>query len=118
MVGGVWEWVEDWFSLHYYQSSPLKNPKGPARTSFRVIRGNSWMSDDQHVRVTARHGGMSDPTLSYWVGVRSEEHTSELQSRTNLVCRLLLEKKKQTTEHNKTSQNIEIGRAQPTNITA
>src|SRR5690606_41503108 len=29
---------------------------------------------------------------------RSEEHTSELQSRENLVCRLLLEKKKQTTE--------------------
>src|SRR5262249_62031056 len=28
--------------------------------------------------------------------VRSEEHTSELQSLTNLVCRLLLEKKKQT----------------------
>src|SRR5260370_31057211 len=29
--------------------------------------------------------------------VRSEEHTSELQSHLNLVCRLLLEKKKQTT---------------------
>src|SRR5262249_61716194 len=28
-------------------------------------------------------------------GIRSEEHTSELQSLTNLVCRLLLEKKKQ-----------------------
>src|SRR2546430_17366591 len=28
---------------------------------------------------------------------RSEEHTSELQSQSNLVCRLLLEKKKQTT---------------------
>src|SRR5690606_39400804 len=28
---------------------------------------------------------------------RSEEHTSELQSRENLVCRLLLEKKKKTT---------------------
>src|SRR2546427_3649061 len=28
--------------------------------------------------------------------VRSEEHTSELQSQSNLVCRLLLEKKKQT----------------------
>src|SRR5258706_5401852 len=28
------------------------------------------------------------------VGLRSEEHTSELQSLTNLVCRLLLEKKK------------------------
>src|SRR2546427_9592888 len=28
------------------------------------------------------------------VGIRSEEHTSELQSQSNLVCRLLLEKKK------------------------
>src|SRR5206468_4999167 len=30
---------------------------------------------------------------------RSEEHTSELQSRSDLVCRLLLEKKKQTNTH-------------------
>src|SRR2546430_13062884 len=29
--------------------------------------------------------------------VRSEEHTSELQSQSNIVCRLLLEKKKNTT---------------------
>src|SRR2546430_9561877 len=29
-------------------------------------------------------------------GLRSEEHTSELQSQSNLVCRLLLEKKKNT----------------------
>ena len=31
------------------------------------------------------------------IPARSEEHTSELQSRRNLVCRLLLEKKKNTT---------------------
>src|SRR2546430_11185162 len=30
---------------------------------------------------------------------RSEEHTSELQSQSNLVCRLLLEKKKKKTHH-------------------
>src|SRR5688572_32272449 len=30
---------------------------------------------------------------------RSEEHTSELQSQSNLVCRLLLEKKKTTKDH-------------------
>src|SRR2546430_12472801 len=30
--------------------------------------------------------------------VRSEEHTSELQSQSNLVCRLLLEKKKENTD--------------------
>src|SRR5438445_2350350 len=33
---------------------------------------------------------------------RSEEHTSELQSRQYLVCRLLLEKKKKKTENNNT----------------
>src|SRR5690554_7674562 len=33
-------------------------------------------------------------------GVRSEEHTSELQSRPHLVCRLLLEKKKKNTTNN------------------
>src|SRR3712207_7209815 len=36
----------------------------------------------------------------YWPRARSEEHTSELQSRQYLVCRLLLEKKKIThTQH-------------------
>src|SRR5690606_41913572 len=34
--------------------------------------------------------------LPHYAEQRSEEHTSELQSRENLVCRLLLEKKKQT----------------------
>src|SRR2546427_2774869 len=34
-------------------------------------------------------------TVQTWTGTaRSEEHTSELQSQSNLVCRLLLEKKK------------------------
>src|SRR5690606_25355768 len=33
--------------------------------------------------------------IARWSKTRSEEHTSELQSRENLVCRLLLEKKKQ-----------------------
>src|SRR2546427_9189687 len=38
----------------------------------------------------------------HWPGPlheRSEEHTSELQSQSNLVCRLLLEKKKKNTEN-------------------
>src|SRR5256886_10467039 len=36
---------------------------------------------------------------------RSEEHTSELQSQSNLVCRLLLEKKKNNTCRNADSRN-------------
>src|SRR5690625_5429230 len=38
---------------------------------------------------------------THWVFSRSEEHTSELQSRGHLVCRLLLEKKK-TNKNNPT----------------
>src|SRR5436305_12126125 len=53
------------------------------------------------------HNTSCAPRKSHWVpgraaGVmeflRSEEHTSELQSRPHLVCRLLLEKKKNTTK--------------------
>src|SRR5690606_10256274 len=40
-----------------------------------------------------RHGRLA--AAKFVLAVRSEEHTSELQSRENLVCRLLLEKKKQ-----------------------
>src|SRR5438105_6577859 len=41
------------------------------------------------------HGGALDRARALDLGTRSEEHTSELQSRVDLVCRLLLEKKKQ-----------------------
>src|SRR5204863_7370308 len=49
----------------------------------------------ERVRVAsaAEHVGSDSDTLA---GDRSEEHTSELQSRRDLVCRLLLEKKKKT----------------------
>src|SRR2546430_6880497 len=40
-------------------------------------------------------------------GSRSEEHTSELQSQSNLVCRLLLEKKKNSKKVLSENQNIE-----------
>src|SRR5690349_24145208 len=39
---------------------------------------------------------------------RSEEHTSELQSRRDLVCRLLLEKKKKKKKNNYTNTNITL----------
>src|SRR5688572_32399867 len=40
------------------------------------------------------HCGRSSLCLAHHKLLRSEEHTSELQSQSNLVCRLLLEKKK------------------------
>src|SRR5690606_40582198 len=47
-----------------------------------------------HVLRTTVKNFLSNEELSKEVFGRSEEHTSELQSRENLVCRLLLEKKK------------------------
>src|SRR5688572_32481660 len=50
-------------------------------------------------------------------GARSEEHTSELQSQSNLVCRLLLEKKKNKTKnkiHKKKAKSTKQSRMLPT----
>src|SRR5690606_41710285 len=52
-----------------------------------TLRGRSQL--DARGRLERAAGVLSD--------ARSEEHTSELQSRENLVCRLLLEKKKNNT---------------------
>src|SRR2546430_10184439 len=51
----------------------------------------------------------SRPQEHFGLRLRSEEHTSELQSQSNLVCRLLLEKKKQLTGHLPPSQRISLG---------
>src|SRR5262249_60503312 len=51
------------------------------------------MISGQYLRVTVSQQGI-DALERLPAGTRSEEHTSELQSLTNLVCRLLLEKKK------------------------
>src|SRR2546430_13254032 len=51
----------------------------------------------------SRHAPRRVRRVSRRLGTRSEEHTSELQSQSNLVCRLLLEKKKKkkhTHRHN------------------
>src|SRR5690606_40502348 len=63
------------------------------RTDDRVVGIGAGLGEPPDVAV-------DDHTLELDVFVepRSEEHTSELQSRENLVCRLLLEKKK-TTRH-------------------
>src|SRR5690606_41408034 len=75
------------------ESVPGKSPDRKRAIS-RVPGGCGWVSA---VSRTCR--GTITPKISQLIGmsaiaVRSEEHTSELQSREKLVCRLLLEKKK------------------------
>src|SRR2546430_10695474 len=67
------------------RNSSRAPPGCSARTPTRVSRGAPGQTS-----VSPR---MRTPTR------RSEEHTSELQSQSNLVCRLLLEKKKKKKTH-------------------
>src|SRR2546429_2993930 len=67
---------------------------------------SSWESEVNH------HG----PLFGNGHVLRSEEHTSELQSRLHLVCRLLLEKKKKKTSINSTWKHIDVPTSKYMNI--
>src|SRR5690242_21587415 len=69
-------------TLSLHDALPICSPS--ARPPFRAARPLS--------RRAAKRPCCS--TMSFWLPPRSEEHTSELQSHVNLVCRLLLEKKR------------------------
>src|SRR5207249_9228548 len=72
------------------------------------LTGESSLICQNEESNSVRPGHSSSPSVPLkvtFVGImptlfRSEEHTSELQSRFDLVCRLLLEKKKKTNENN------------------
>src|SRR5260370_3255719 len=63
---------------------PPRSTLFPYTTLFRSAPGMTVGECLKHIRAVARDKE----------SIRSEEHTSELQSHLNLVCRLLLEKKK------------------------
>src|SRR5436305_3799630 len=95
-------------SLTSYRAAPPRvnfrpwgGPAGPGSDLlFRALRRSTIGAEGFHGRVrdgigcfAPRYGHQAMQALPR----RSEEHTSELQSRPHLVCRLLLEKKKQFT---------------------
>src|SRR6266700_5572336 len=87
---------------------PPRSTLFPYTTLFRSAHPGRHRGEQHHTPVP--YGGHRRCARAAWSD-RSEEHTSELQSRENLVCRLLLEKKKKTSESNfikikkKTSKN-------------
>lgn len=56
MTGNVWEWVQDWFDLDYYSSSPSTDPQGPDVISIHTVRGGGWDADDLYCRSSVRGG--------------------------------------------------------------
>jgi formylglycine-generating enzyme required for sulfatase activity len=66
MHGNVWEWCHDYFGEDYYKQSPEQDPTGPARGSFRVLRGGSWASVTRGTRSARR----SRRNFSVFIGFR------------------------------------------------
>src|SRR2546430_5093450 len=76
-----------------FPSPPLSRSQGRPANEPHAARRSARR--DTGVRAPPRAGvRRGPPGWSILAGERSEEHTSELQSQSNLVCRLLLEKKK------------------------
>src|SRR3989442_4813469 len=75
---------------------PPRSTLFPYTTLFRS-HGSALQPDCRHAsRLTVLESQRSTTPALRRHGLRSEEHTSELQSRPHLVCRLLLEKKNTT----------------------
>src|SRR5438105_12640384 len=90
---------------------PPRSTLFPYTTLFRSNIGHSGPEQPQYVAWLRRRGlrpvfmihdviPVTHPEYCRPPEQRSEEHTSELQSRVDLVCRLLLEKKKKTNRKN------------------
>ena len=67
--GNVAEWVYDWYDKKYYSKSPYKNPKGPKKGKYHVIRGGAWNSLPVYLRSSSRYGD-SDAKDYYGIGCR------------------------------------------------
>src|SRR2546430_10276129 len=87
---------------------PPRSTLFPYTTLFRSLGGIDAGGDDRHGACGGPRGeegradGLGDrdhrgDPVQGAAGARSEEHTSELQAQSKLVCRLLLEKKKKDT---------------------
>src|SRR2546422_3822479 len=89
---------------------PPRSTLFPYTTLFRSTHEQIRRPDTAQIRKSRRRIGRQPHTedrVSAPPTTRSEEHTSELQSRLHLVCRLLLEKKKKRHNTHLTNQASE-----------
>src|SRR5699024_11304716 len=83
---------------------------GISETNLPLLKFHGlYQQDDRDLRAERREARL-EPLHSFMIRIRlrSEEHTSELQSRFDLVCRLLLEKKKIMVSENVDKQTRKI----------
>src|SRR3989454_5560954 len=97
VVNGNWTFAIDVATGRQIWRTPVQYERGALRvaTSGAIMRGPATIYQGKLFRQTVNaHVLALDMKTGKEIWKRSEEHTSELQSPCNLVCRLLLEKKK------------------------
>src|SRR5258707_5807060 len=82
---------------------PPRSTLFPYTTLFRSLYANHWTPAPRRDTGASQRRDSTFPIAC--ILTRSEEHTSELQSRQYLVCRLLLEKKKKVLKRRLTYQD-------------
>src|SRR5438105_12923586 len=97
---------------------PPRSTLFPYTTLFRspqITSPKSVGSNSRNALLETRSRKLLRANSFAWasLGRRSEEHTSELQSRVDLVCRLLLEKKKTTDTHTVRLKEAPLRPAEP-----
>src|SRR3712207_8727417 len=95
----AWLQSEDWPSLGYYRETYPETALTNRKRAQKLEEIKQTLIPGKRNESLARseNRGTSTERRTLSSIQRSEEHTSELQSRQYLVCRLLLEKKKNTT---------------------
>src|SRR5438874_8665023 len=96
---------------------PPRSTLFPYTTLFRSSTPAAFVGDQGRRRLQDSYRQLSH---YYRFRGRSEEHTSELQSRRDLVCRLLLEKKKKkttTTQHRRKTESPHVPHYTPRHCT-
>jgi serine/threonine-protein kinase len=69
LAGNVMEWLNDWYNVGYYASSPESNPTGPETGIKRVVRGGGWTSQPEEL--FAYHRTALSPDVFYlYLGFR------------------------------------------------
>jgi len=68
MVGNVWQWCNDFYSVDYYKQSPKVDPRGPETAQNKVVRGGAWRFSDDNCRSGYRYNespGYADVCFGY-----------------------------------------------------
>src|SRR5438034_1600395 len=96
----------DIYTLSLHDALPISSPSS-----------GSTAAPSRSTQTTSKHGReRAESRPKRMERLRSEEHTSELQSHSDLVCRLLLEKKKKKRNKNTRQRNEQTPRPSPLDV--